>query len=497
MEKSNEEKIIKNFPNPVTIEGTEKILEQMKKCICKIKYNGMFGTGFFYKNNKLPVLITNFHVIIKKYIEEKKEKNIILNDDKEVKIINLENKKIYLNEKYDISIIEIKNNDNITNYLELDDNLFIDNSKILYEGISIYNIQYPNGNKVLVSYGILNKIDNYNIYHFCNTEFGSSGSPLLNLSNNKVIGIHKGRSDFNFNIGTFIKFPIYEFINNNFNEKNRDNKIKMELKIEKEDINEDIYFLDNSHNYKDEDENTHNYLKELNESNVELYIDDIKYKYQKYFRPEKEGLYNIKLKLNIKIKDCSYMFFGCEKLTNIDLTSFNTKNVINMENMFAYCSNLKSIDLSSFDTKNVVNMKFMFNGCNKLTNINLSSFETKNVINMEYMFYECENLMNIDLSSFETNNVINMESMFYECKKLTSIDLSSFNTENVINMEYMFYECENLSNINLFSFNIKNVTNIESMFAGCNNLKNIKINIKEYENIKKEIDFKNIEIVNS
>ena len=64
-----------------------------------------------------------------------------------------------------------------------------------------------------------------------------------------------------------------------------------------------------------------------------------KYKYTKSFKPEKEGLYEIKIKFNNKIKDCSYMFFGCSNLTNIDLSSFDTKNIINMSYMFFGCIN--------------------------------------------------------------------------------------------------------------------------------------------------------------
>jgi hypothetical protein len=69
---------------------------------------------------------------------------------------------------------------------------------------SIYILQYPNysdGQKASVSYGIINKIENeYNIIHYGCTNYGSSGSPIINLLNNKVIGIHKQSSRFNYNI---------------------------------------------------------------------------------------------------------------------------------------------------------------------------------------------------------------------------------------------------------------------------------------------------------
>lgn len=37
------------------------------------------------------------------------------------------------------------------------------------------------------------------------------------------------------------------------------------------------------------------------------------------------------------------MFSGCSSLTELDLSSFNTSNVIDMKNMFRNASNLKTI----------------------------------------------------------------------------------------------------------------------------------------------------------
>ena len=51
--------------------------------------------------------------------------------------------------------------------------------------------------------------------------------------------------------------------------------------------------------------------------------------------------------------------------------------------------------------------------------INLSNFNTKNVIDMGYMFNGCSSLTSIDLSSFNTNNVTNMSCMFRGCSSLT------------------------------------------------------------------------------
>ena len=198
------------------------------------------------------------------------------------------------------------------------------------------------------------------------------------------------------------------------NEK-ENNIIKIIIKIEKGDINKYIYFLDNTEgNYYNENDNLvehhHDNLKELNELNTELFINNIKYKYEKYFKLDKEGTYEIKLKFKIYIKDCSFMFCDCSKITNIDLSSFDTNYVTNMSYMFFCCSKLTDINLSSFDTKNVTNMKGMFGDCSNLERIDLSSFDTKNVTNMNYMFQYCSKLKSIKINNIESN--INLKKKF-------------------------------------------------------------------------------------
>ena len=83
-------------------------------------------------------------------------------------------------------------------------------------------------------------------------------------------------------------------------------------------------------------------------------------------------------------------------------------------------------------------MKYMFYECNNLQNLNLSSFKTQNVTNMNCMFEECNKLQSLNLLSFNTQKVTNMDSMFYNCRDLQSLDLSSFNTQNVSDINYIF-----------------------------------------------------------
>ena len=335
------------------------------------------------------------------------------------------------------------------------------------KSIDIYN---DNINKIIE---ILNNIKNYiNNYYklieFMANNYNEKERNYEILNNiNEIINNNKIINDINIiNNENNIKnkfnniYDIYNIINSN--------EIKLKTKIEKDDIGKHIYFLDNTHdkikvglkdgrdgNKEDDyitEEHHHDFLQELNESNVELYINDKKYNFRKYFIPDKEGEYNILLKINILMKDCSFMFYGCSNLTNIDLSTFNTENVTNMMGMFAECSNLINLDLSSFNTKNVTDMYYMFYGCKNLNNINLSSFNTQKVIYMHNMFNGCESLKNLDLSSFNTPNLESMYGMFQNCFNLETLDLSSFNTKkNQFDFNNMFTKCTKLQRVVLSS----------------------------------------------
>ena len=220
MEDNMKEIDTEKYPKPVTIKGTKKILHQMENNICKIYKKGEgSATGFFvnisYNNSTIPVMMTNYHVLDENYLSQNKEIKISLNDDAKRLTIKLnENRRISYNKDYDTTIIEIKpEKDNIKDFMELDDNILEEDSNSFYNKQSIYIIHYPNSEKAKVSYAIVNRIEDNNISHYCCTEKGSSGSPIINLLNNKIIGIHKkGSGHFKINYGTYLKDPINEFI---------------------------------------------------------------------------------------------------------------------------------------------------------------------------------------------------------------------------------------------------------------------------------------------
>jgi len=227
--KKEEEKKNKEFIKPVSIHGTHTILDQMINCVCKIEIKNKEGTGFFcrikYEENETYVFMTSYQILDENYYHENDTLTLIIGgSDKYGRYIVLDLKikrRTYFSKKYDLTIIELYKDDNIYNFLELDDNLLDKEINDCYKDLSIYIPHYSSEDSSIVSYGLLKGINNYEIKHTCCIENSSSGSPILNLSNNKIIGMHiQNVVNKNYNLGIFLKYPYKEFLENNKIKKN-------------------------------------------------------------------------------------------------------------------------------------------------------------------------------------------------------------------------------------------------------------------------------------
>ena len=266
--------LLDHCPEPVSYESTNKILEQMKSYICKImpqKDKNIFDTGFFcfinYKNKKMPVMITNNHVMDQNLLNNEKISIEVNNVEKD---IYLKDRKKYTNMKCDATIIEIyPKKDGIYHFLELDENIFLnDDIEVKYKNLAIYILQ-KDRKGTSTTYGTIKNIikDISQINYFCSTY--TAGAPIMNLNNHKIIGIHAGsKIDKKYNVGYLLKDAINEYINKykdyieksiespqTFSFENNENKIKEETNI------------NNFSKVRNELENA---LKKEKEKNIEL-----------------------------------------------------------------------------------------------------------------------------------------------------------------------------------------------------------------------------------
>ena len=321
-----------DYPKAITKDRTKIIFNQMNDSFYKIQgKDKKFGIGFFskikIKQKVILVLMTSNKIMDEKFIENNVGFNVEING--EINLMKFGDKRFhYINKKYDLSIIEIKENKNFRiNFLEIDESLYEKEPEMLYNKVSMYIIHHNIENEISVSYGIINYINKFEILCSCNIKSNGNISPIFNLYNNKLIGIYKNNSKY-FIKGIFFKLIINEFrklININKNAFAKKNEIDIVIKIYNEDVKKDIYFLNNEYkNYQDKDLVAKYNIEDWNELNTELYINNQPFKYKKYFKPEKEGEYKIKLNFFINLTNCSHMFAGCENIVKLVFISFNT-----------------------------------------------------------------------------------------------------------------------------------------------------------------------------
>jgi len=208
-------KFDQNIPNNIVT----KIREQKRQCICKlVNDDNQFGTGFFckihYENFDKKVLITHSSLQLNEKLRNL-DKIPLKNSLKKDLNINTLNKIIFTDEENEITFIEIKDNEIVDDnqFLELDENIFNENPEEHFKDQFIY-LLFKSSSSSEQRFGKIKQINNQNstIEHLCSSEEGSLGGPIINYTNQKVIGMNKGfGEDKEWNLATFLNKPIENF----------------------------------------------------------------------------------------------------------------------------------------------------------------------------------------------------------------------------------------------------------------------------------------------
>ena len=226
-------------------------------------------------------LITNYHVITKEYVDEKKTIKITLNNNGGADIILDRAKRdiIFFEDLFDhdIIIIEILESDNLNKKVK-----FLNyNGKFIhgyrqYIGQDIFILGYPLGGKSHFNLGkITNLRGTFEFEHNLDTANGSSGSPIL-CYDNTLIGVHRGRykgkdEKVGIFIGEIIVLLIKELESKYKNENNRNYKeINLHNKIDK--LSSDVQHFYQSY-YNNNIKNNHTYCFNL----LRKTLEDFKY----------------------------------------------------------------------------------------------------------------------------------------------------------------------------------------------------------------------------
>lgn len=212
------EKFVNDKKNVWINKNLNKYSCKAENCICFIELENSHGTGFFCKielsdlSLKLKCLITNNHIINKDYLKKEDHIKLLIKDKSEEIIIQLKykNRRTFFDKTIDYACIELLEEDNINDFFIVDPKIYNQNySHEIFRKETIVISSFPGKSNLITDDGNINSIEDIFFYHKANTSPGSSGGPIILISNLCVIGIHKGFHKLEkLNIGIFFKCII-------------------------------------------------------------------------------------------------------------------------------------------------------------------------------------------------------------------------------------------------------------------------------------------------
>tara|TARA_R110002126_G_scaffold3091_3_gene16864 strand:+ start:2555 stop:4537 length:1983 start_codon:yes stop_codon:yes gene_type:complete len=174
----------------------------------------------------------------------------------------------------------------------------------------------------------------------------------------------------------------------------------------------------------------------------------------------------------------AYMFYRCVSLTSLDVSTWDTSGVVNMQAMFYDTRGLTSaiVGLNSFDTSNVTNFNFAM-GQEALSNggpfgggfvYNLSNWRLTSATNATEMFKNNRMISSLNVSNWDVGSVTNFDSMFETLDYCVTISgLHTWDVSSGTIFTQMFINNKVNTNIDVSGWNMSSATNVTQMLYDC------------------------------
>jgi len=135
-----------------------------------------------------------------------------------------------------------------------------------------------------------------------------------------------------------------------------------------------------------------------------------------------------------KTSSCTHMgsmFYGCKKLGTIDISNWDVSKVENFDHFMAHSGiTLAGDGVARWVTSAAKTMDAMLYSCRNEV-LDVSNFDTSNVLTFNQMFESCTKLKKIiGLENFVTSASLDFSEMFWNCVSLEELNLSAFDTRN-------------------------------------------------------------------
>jgi surface protein len=170
--------------------------------------------------------------------------------------------------------------------------------------------------------------------------------------------------------------------------------------------------------------------------------------------------------------DLSMMFTSCSSLTTLDTTgvSFNTIGV-NTSSMFSGCVNLTNItDIENWNAK-FTNLGAMFASCGITGALNISNWDTSNVVSLSQFLHSTTNLTSVDMSGLDLSSCTTWGARYAGAFYGSGTDYINvtdviIRTAGTVIMYDPFYNLGTCDIVGLDTWNVTNVSQMNDFMHG-------------------------------
>jgi surface protein len=120
----------------------------------------------------------------------------------------------------------------------------------------------------------------------------------------------------------------------------------------------------------------------------------------------------------------------------LDLRNIDTHKMIKTDRMF-YCANIQDLQINTFDTRNVTSMEYMF-AFSIIKKLDISELDVDKVNNFLRMFYYCNIVDELKLFRLDTSRNGVYISGIFERFSASVLDLSSIEINNYLSIPELF-----------------------------------------------------------
>lgn len=143
------------------------------------------------------------------------------------------------------------------------------------------------------------------------------------------------------------------------------------------------------------------------------------------------------------LKSSQFLFLDSEA-SKIDCSQLEILNLISLRGLFKNCGNLEYLNISGWNTKNIIDMSYLFYGVDKLkSKLCFLKWDTSNVINMTSMFKKSNidsNLVYFAMDSIQLTKNMLSKSKYYNSDFILSTTCSLIDTNLWVDKDKLIFE---------------------------------------------------------